>query len=153
MLQVRRLSERDLLALEPIEASCFSSPWNRSQLTHQLVHKNRISLGVFHGTELIGFAFFSFILDEAELLQVATDPSQRGLGAAKKLLSEGMEVLNERSIGRLLLEVRASNEAAIMLYKRLGFLDDGCRKGYYPAQVEGGDREDARLMSIGIANE
>ena len=147
MLQIRRLSESDLQDLESIEASCFSSPWNQSQIIHQLTHRNRISLGVFHGSALLGFAFFSFILDEAELLQIAIDPRQRGLGAAKKLLSEAMALLNERSIARLFLEVRASNDPAIALYRCLGFLDDGCRKAYYPAEVEGGSREDALLMS------
>jgi ribosomal-protein-alanine N-acetyltransferase len=44
---------------------------------------------------------------------------------------------------RMVLEVRASNEAAISLYRKMGFSDIGLRRDYYPAED---GREDAILM-------
>ena len=41
-----------------------------------------------------------------------------------------------------MLEVRASNAAAIALYEQLGFQHVGRRRGYYP------DGEDACLMNL-----
>jgi ribosomal protein S18 acetylase RimI-like enzyme len=51
---------------------------------------------------------------------------------------------------RLLLEVRNSNNAAIALYRKFGFSDDGVRREYYPA-ADG--REDALLMSMQLVSE
>ena len=34
------------------------------------------------------------------------------------------------------LEVRASNEAALALYRRFGFVPEGVRKGYYSKPIE-----------------
>jgi ribosomal-protein-alanine N-acetyltransferase len=44
-----------------------------------------------------------------------------------------------------MLEVRPSNEAALRLYQRYGFLRIGTRPGYYPAV---GGREDAVVMRV-----
>lgn len=48
-----------------------------------------------------------------------------------------------RQAGLLWLEVRPSNERALALYRREGFVEVGRRKAYYPAP-EG--REDALVM-------
>jgi ribosomal-protein-alanine N-acetyltransferase len=44
---------------------------------------------------------------------------------------------------KMLLEVRASNGAALRLYERLGFSQTGRRRGYYADPVE-----DAVLLSL-----
>ncbi|MDX8408249.1 MAG: hypothetical protein R8L58_07680 [Mariprofundaceae bacterium] len=48
---------------------------------------------------------------------------------------------------KVLLEVRASNQAARSLYAGLGFRENGLRKGYYSADSHG-LREDAVLMTL-----
>ena len=48
---------------------------------------------------------------------------------------------------RLELEVRASNAAALRLYRRMGFALDGSRPGYYSNPVE-----EAVLMSMRLAS-
>ena len=46
---------------------------------------------------------------------------------------------------RFLLDVRVGNEAAISLYKKLGFKEDGIRPNFYDKP-----KEDALLMSLTI---
>ena len=52
-------------------------------------------------------------------------------------------------MGKLWLEVRASNERARAVYLRYGFSEVGRRRAYYP--VPQGPREDALLMSLMVA--
>jgi ribosomal-protein-alanine N-acetyltransferase len=59
------------------------------------------------------------------------------------LLEELMALARRRDMRRMVLEVRASNVAAIGLYRRAGFTDIGLRRDYYPAEH---GREDAILM-------
>ena len=48
----------------------------------------------------------------------------------------------------LWLEVRAGNARARAIYERLGFVQAGLRKGYYPAPF--GRREDAVVKSLNL---
>ena len=89
-----------------------------------------------------GFLFVERVIDEMTVLAVAvaSDRQRAGLGAA--LLAAGLHWGTEMGLRRCLLEVRVSNTAAISLYHRYGFSDDGRRPRYYA------DGEDALLMSL-----
>jgi ribosomal-protein-alanine N-acetyltransferase len=57
----------------------------------------------------------------------------------------------QRSLSAIWLEVRASNTRARYLYGARGFVEQGVRKGYYPAG--GLRREDAVVMKLDLAQE
>jgi ribosomal protein S18 acetylase RimI-like enzyme len=76
---------------------------------------------------------------EAELLRVAVDPAHRGGGLGRRLLEACQQELAEEGLVNLFLEVRASNAAAIALYRACGWKACGLRPRYYP------DGEDAAL--------
>jgi [ribosomal protein S18]-alanine N-acetyltransferase len=65
---------------------------------------------------------------------VLPEERRRGVAAAllERILAEG------RKLGafRATLEVRRSNEAALALYKRLGFSVEATRRGYYSQPEE-----------------
>ncbi|WP_158521430.1 GNAT family N-acetyltransferase [Kushneria konosiri] len=94
---------------------------------------------------LLAFAVVSSGPFDLELEMIAVDPEHRRRGLAGQLIRAMIEhgVRLERE--RILLEVRAGNDAAQALYALYGFKVDGRRTGYYP-QASGG-REDAILMS------
>lgn len=77
---------------------------------------------------------------EAELLRIAVDPAHRGGGLGQRLLTTCQEALAAAGMGELHLEVRASNQPAIRLYRACGWERCGLRGGYYP------DGEDAALF-------
>ena len=161
--QICTLGDADLDAICVIENDCFSSPWSRDLIAKYLRQERYCCIGLFAGEgstsngftgldssegeyvgQLAGFAIFSWVLDEAELLQIGVASAFRGQGGAKILLGESHNILKAEQIVRIMLEVRGSNAAAIALYKGLDYFEDGRRKGYYPS-AEG--REDAILMS------
>jgi ribosomal-protein-alanine N-acetyltransferase len=81
--------------------------------------------------EIIGFVVSRKAADEAEILSVAIAPRLRGRGLARRLLVDHMALLVRLRVRQLFLEVEEGNQAAITLYKRLGFGEIGRRKGYY----------------------
>ena len=147
---LRRLEIEDLSALAELEACCFNPPWSDSQLHSYIVGKRCLSVGLWQGGRLDCFALLSTVLDEAELLQIAVRPDFRGRGLAKRVLQCVHDQLQQRGIVRNMLEVRSSNASAISLYRRLGYQQEGIRKGYYPTA---NGREDAILMSCNNLNE
>lgn len=145
---LRPLQADELDLLSGLERQCFTPPWSEKQLNTYLSNSRSCGYLLHKGEQVVGFALFSTLLDEAELLQIGIIPECRGLGLGELLLSQCQQDLWQRAIARILLEVRISNKSAIGLYHKLGYQQDGLRKGYYPAAA---GREDAVLMSYSKA--
>lgn len=91
------------------------------------------------------FALTRVIIDEAELLTIATHPDHQRHGLARACMADWQETAHARGATRAFLEVAADNAAAIALYHICGFETDGIRPGYY--RRHGQPAVDARLMA------
>jgi [ribosomal protein S18]-alanine N-acetyltransferase len=81
---------------------------------------------------------------EAEILAIEVAQSHRRQGLALSLLKELFDWARQNKRSAVWLEVRASNDAAIKLYLRMGFLQISTRKRYYA------DGEDALVMKYSL---
>ena len=86
--------------------------------------------------QVIGFVVGMVIAPEAELesIGVCLDAQRRGVG--KALLESWRKGVGTAGAEEIVLEVRASNLAARLLYSRAGFTVVGCRARYYSGPVE-----------------
>lgn len=148
MISVRTLDGGALPQLRALQQRCFDEFWSEPHWRAQIEQPRNRLLGIDCDAQLVGYALFSTVLDEAELLQIAIDPAWRRQGLAQRLLQQAQTELAAAGIVRLLLEVRLSNQPAVQLYRRLGFSEDGRRRDYYPTAT---GREDALLMSCPLA--
>ena len=141
-LQLRDMMLMDLDAVLRIEQQVQSYPWTRGNFSDSLEH-GHICKAYVDIDEIIGYAILMPAVDEVHLLDIciAADFQRNGLG--KKLLKDMLLMAGELKFSRVLLEVRSSNVAAIALYRAMGFVEIGLRRGYYPA---GQGREDALVM-------
>ena len=96
--------------------------------------------------KLIGFAIVRLLAPEAELESIAIESNAQGCGFGRSLLSAILQELRMAEIEQVDLEVRASNQAALRLYRRCGFYEVGRRRGYYADPVE-----DALLLRLKLA--
>ena len=58
---------------------------------------------------------------EGELVILGRHPDYRARGLGEHLLDEGLRMLADRGVTRFQLEVAATNEKALGLYRRAGF--------------------------------
>jgi ribosomal-protein-alanine N-acetyltransferase len=86
--------------------------------------------------KVLGFAAFHRVIDEADLGNLAVDPSHRRQGIGRALLLEGRRRLLAAGAKRLFLEVRESNRPALQLYYSLGFSLQARRRDYYREPTE-----------------
>ena len=86
-------------------------------------------------------------VDEMHLLNIAVDKAWHGAGLARGLLDTLYAFCRQSGVAQLWLEVRPSNDRALGVYRRQGFVDVGLRKGYYPAPS---GREDALVMCLDL---
>ena len=78
------------------------------------------------------------------LASVSVLPVYRGQGVGTKLLAAAENFARGRGAARLELEVFAKNEKAIKLYGRLGYVQEGRRKG---AAIHAGGLDDVVFMT------
>ena len=95
---------------------------------------------------LSSFVLYSIVMDEAEILTLATHPDFRRQGIARQLLSESIQHLKTTGLKCLRLEVDIANLPAITLYESLDFKSYGTRPNYY--KNSGGFFSDAKLMQL-----
>lgn len=133
-------AEEHLDAMFRIEQQVSPFPWTRRELADSLAAHSGFVLR--RQRKVMGFVFFSRVLDEADLLNIAIHPSFQGEGHGARLLGHCFERL-KGSVAKMFLEVRASNVAAISLYLSNGFVETGVRRAYYWAEH---GREDALVM-------
>ena len=144
-IELRRLGLTDLRAIEEIERKSYPTPWSRSMFAGELAKPSSVCLGAFEldgdAGRLSGYLIVSRYVDAWHVMNVATDPEQRGRGIATMLLERLFELTADDARRGYTLEVRVSNATAIGLYERLGFQSRGIRRGYYTDH-----REDALIM-------
>lgn len=149
-MSIRRMKKEDVLQVAQIEAQVFSRPWSRQGFMDAL--NNPAALFLVEEQEvadttgavsrmIAGYIGMYIALDEGEITNVAVFEPLRKQGTGSRLVQAMIQEARQRAVTRIVLEVRCSNEPAIQLYEKYGFLKVGVRKGFYEAP-----REDANIM-------
>lgn len=152
VILVRSMREEDLDEVGMIAASQLYAPfWPREAYKAALDPDGtprRIALVVEVNDKVVGLTVASLIPPQTELETIVIDTYYQRCGLARKLFAELAGRLRQAGVTEVHLEVRASNQAALGLYRRLGFVQTGLRPGYYVNPPE--PEEDAVLMRLGL---
>lgn len=135
------MAERHIPALAELERLCFSEPRSaallRGELTNPLA---RFFVAEYTGDsgepEIAGYAGMQSIVGECYVDNIAVFPALRGRGIGRALTEALLAAAAEEHSAFLTLEVRRSNQAAIGLYRSLGFEEVGERKNFYRNPTE-----------------
>ena len=146
----RLSSEEDLDEVVALEAASFTNPWTREMLARELENADIARVYVVRNAErrIVAFCACWVIVDELHINTLAVDAARRRQGLATTLLRFVLEEAAAAGVLRATLDVRRSNDAALRLYQRLGFVVRGVRRKYYAQPEEDGIvlwREDLRV--------
>lgn len=135
----------DLQSVLAIERVSYDFPWSEGIFRDCL--RMGYSSWVTTNTldEVLGYGLMSYAMDEAHILNICVAPDSRRLGIGAYLLDHLLQQARQREVEWVLLEVRKSNQAALLLYQNVGFHEIGERRNYYPA-LKG--REDALVLGL-----
>jgi ribosomal-protein-alanine N-acetyltransferase len=141
---IRKMILADLEQVVAIDQVSFSLPWPPRSFQFELTDNPASRCWVVElDNKIIAMIVSWLILDELHVATIATHPEFRRQGIGKTLLTHALKSAREEGVVRSFLEVRASNQAAIEMYKSFGFVEDGRRKEYYKD-----NHEDAILMTL-----
>jgi len=114
-----------------VEKSSLDAPWSESELASIIGAEDKFYYTALYGGEVAGIAGFYKVLDECMIMNVAVLSPFRRLGIADAMIDHLLNAASHLGCAFATLETAADNTAAISLYKKHGFAENGRRKGYY----------------------
>ena len=149
--EIRKMEEEDLPMVMEIENLCFIKPWTEKNFLYEMYENPFANLWVIELSNaslnlksVVGFVDYWQTFDSGTLCQIAIHPELQGNGIGSQLLDEVVKDAYAKKIRSLTLEVRRSNEKAIKLYQKFGFVYSHVKEGYYD------DGEDALYMILEV---
>jgi len=123
----------DIDAVAALEADSFTNPWPREQLVWELANSDVTRVFVLRDERggVVAFCLCWVIFDELHINTLAVAPAERRQGRGTLLMRHVLAETWKEGARKATLEVRASNQAALALYERLGFRITATRPGYY----------------------
>ncbi len=141
------MTAADLDAVVTIEDAIYPHPWTRGNFTDSIAAGYHCWIVECAG-EMAGYTVVMIAAGEAHLLNLSVDAPWQRRGIGREVLGFVAKLARDYGAGKILLEVRPSNSAAIALYAAAGFETITLRRGYYPA---GDAREDAIVLELELA--
>ena len=137
MIRYERMNESHISQIAKLEAVCFSDPWSEKSIASELTNPLSLWLVALDGQTVAGYIGSQSVMGEADMMNVAVNPDYRRQGIAAELVTRLVSALADGGNHSLALEVRESNQPAVALYQKLGFVQIGLRPGYYRNPKEG----------------
>ncbi|MEM7796266.1 MAG: ribosomal protein S18-alanine N-acetyltransferase [Cyanobacteria bacterium P01_C01_bin.118] len=134
------LNEQLLPAVLALDKICLGGLWTEAGYRREIDSPNSDLLVLFAEQQVIGLGCLWAILEEAHITTLAIHPDYHRQRLGQLLLVQLLQSARQRELTRATLEVRASNQPALNLYKKFGFCTAGRRKRYYS------DGEDALIL-------
>ncbi|HMZ07291.1 MAG TPA: ribosomal protein S18-alanine N-acetyltransferase [Anaerolineales bacterium] len=143
-LYIRKMTEDDLDQVVVIDQVSFSLPWPARSFRFEVMdnESSRCWVAVID-KQIVAMIVSWLLVDELHVATIATHPDFRERGIGKRLLVHALLAAKAEGATSSILEVRASNQAALKMYHGFGYVEDGRRKEYYKD-----NNEDAILMSL-----
>lgn len=114
-----------------IERQSISEPWSYEQIRQLATDGNAVArVGIIDGKVVCYYSFYN-ICSEGNINNLAVREDFRGKGIGNSLLDDMIKVAKEHEISALTLEVNENNAAAIGLYGKFGFAQEGKRTKFY----------------------
>lgn len=142
-LRCRPMTGDDLPEALRIEREAYAFPWTEGMFRDCLRAGYLCWVAEYRHTPC-GHGLLTVAAGECQVLNLCIAPKFQNRGLGRCFMERLMEAAWTQGAGRIVLEMRAGNQAARRLYRGLGFGEIGRRKGYYPANK---GREDAIVLA------
>ena len=130
-MEIIKMNDSHVAGIVEMEKLCFSDPWSENSIRYELTNPLSLWLVAVEDGQVVGYVGSQTVLGEADMMNLAVREEYRRRGIAEMLVNGLVAQLKAQGSRILLLEVRASNDPAIALYEKLGFVQVGRRPNYY----------------------
>lgn len=141
MVTFRKMRPDDVPCISKLEEETFSMPWSPQSFLEMIEKDDQQYYVAEEDGNILGGCGVLMILDEGNITNVVIKPEARNRGIGTQLVNYLIEEGKKAGLNAFTLEVRVSNQAAIHVYEKCGFVSEGIRPGFYEKPTE-----DAMIM-------
>ena len=143
-VELRPLEAADADRVLELERQLFGAgAWTPGMVAAELAGTGRWYRAAVSDGQLVGYAGLWYDGDVTQVMTLGVDPDYQGCGIGRALLQSLIDESIRLDAKGIFLEVATNNQAAISLYRSVGFLPIAVRKRYY--QPENQDAYTMRL--------
>lgn len=135
-MNIRNMEEKDIPQIFEINLENMELPWSISSIKEDFNNKLSHYFVCENDNIIVGYISFWYVINEAEITNIAVTKSNRGKGIGKALLEKLIEFSVEENMIGISLEVSTKNFIAINLYQKYDFEINGTRPEYYEKSKE-----------------
>jgi [ribosomal protein S18]-alanine N-acetyltransferase len=130
-IKIREMRTRDVPQVVAIEHATSATPWSRAMFLSEIGRPGTLDLVADLSGDVLAYVMVSRYADVWHILNLCVRESRRRQGLGARMLDELFVRAGRKAHLGFTLEVRVSNDTAINLYRRKGFVEHGVRPGYY----------------------
>ena len=145
-VHIRWMIRRDMPEVLQTEQLSFEFPWTEEDFLRCLRQRNCIGMVAEHGEKVVGFMIYELHKTKLHILNFAVNPSWRRTGVGIQMIGKLVTKLSSHRRTRITLEVRESNLAAQLFFRKMEFRALRVLRNFYEDSGE-----DAYLMEYRFA--
>jgi len=119
--------------IHAIEMEAFPNPWSKNAILYEINYNHSICLVAWDAEKstVAGHVTMRHVVNEGHISNIAVAKAYQQQGAGSALMEALVQAAIDREMIGITLEVRPSNHAALALYFKHGFVEEGRRKNFY----------------------
>lgn len=143
-IEIREMCLEDVRQVILIEREIFLFPWSPGNFSDS-IRSDYVCRSLVKESTILGYGITMMSPEEAHILTLGVSANWQKRGLGKMLIEYFTNYARLENAKSIWLDVRKSNQGAVSLYQKMGFIHVAIRKGYYPAMW---GREDALVMKL-----
>ena len=136
-MKITLATKEDITKIYTLQKQSIHMCIAKEILEEDFAKENYIYIVAKENENVIGYLLLSFVLEDADIISTAVQEEYRGNNIFANMLSFGENILKEKNVLNIFLEVRESNSSAISAYTKNNFIEISNRKNYYKNPIEG----------------
>jgi ribosomal-protein-alanine N-acetyltransferase len=135
-LHVRWMIRRDMSDVLQIESDAFEFSWSEEEFIRCLRQRNCIGMVAEINDKIVGYMIYELHKNRLHILNFAVAAEYRRRGVGARMTSKLIGKLSAQRRTRILLEVRETNLAAQLFFRKQGFRAVSVLRDFYEDTTE-----------------
>jgi [ribosomal protein S18]-alanine N-acetyltransferase len=135
-VHIRWLIRRDMPQVLETERSSFEFPWSEEDFIRCLRQRNCIGMVAEWDDQVVGFMIYELHKNQIHILNFSVRPDFRRRGVGNQMVHKLIGKLSHQRRTKIVLEVRETNLAAQLFFRKLGFRAISMLRDYYEDSTE-----------------